>query len=210
MTSLDLWNERSYMKAMSAGRPLEFDPEKATDAAVELFWRKGYEATSLAELVDAMAISRSSLYQAFGSKKELFERCLLRYADSLSSRMKEALEASPSGRQFIEDTFDAVASTAQRPAGARGCLIANSASEIGQSDPVLAVPVADGLRRFTQLFTEAVRRGQAEGDVAANADPRAVGTYLVGAMNGLRTMIKAGADRRTARGMVELTMRALD
>ena len=195
---------------MSVGRPLEFDPDAAVDAAVQVFWRKGYEATSMADLLLAMEISKSSLYQAFGSKKKLFERSLTRYADSLTARMRKALDEASSGRRFIEDLFQSVAATAKTPDGARGCLVANSASELGQHDPVLAVPVADGLRRFTRLFTEAVRRAQAEGDVDPRADARAVGTYLVGSMNGLRTMIKAGADRRTAREMVALTLKALD
>lgn len=192
------------------GRPLEFDPDKAIDAAVEVFWCKGYEGTSMTDLLEAMNLSKSSLYQTFGSKQQLFERCLSRYVDRLSAEMAKDLEEAKSGRSFIEDTFGGVANTAQQPEGAKGCLIANSANEFGQREPVLAVPVADGLNRFARVFMDAVVKAQAEGSISADADPRALGNYLVGTMNGLRTMIKAGADRRSAKGMVTLILKALN
>lgn len=192
------------------GRPLEFDPDKAIDAAVEVFWRKGYEATSMSDLLEAMSLSKSSLYQTFGSKQQLFERCLSRYTDRLSAEMAQELEEAKSGRSFIENTFAEVADTAQQPEGAKGCLIANSASEFGQREPALASPVRDGLNRFAKIFTDAIVKAQADGSISADADPRALGTYLIGTMNGLRTMIKAGADRRSAKGMVTLILKALN
>jgi TetR/AcrR family transcriptional repressor of nem operon len=195
---------------MRAGRPLEFDPDQALDAAVEVFWERGYEATAVSDLLEAMALSKSSLYQAFGGKPQLFERCLARYAERLSARMTAALGESPSGRRFIEETFAAVVATARAPAGARGCLVANSASELGQRDPALARPVAEGLASFTRVFLAAVTRAQRAGEIPAHVDPRALAGYLVASMNGLRTMIKAGADRRAAAAMVKLMMKALD
>lgn len=195
---------------MNLGRPLEFNPEEALDAAVDVFWCKGYEATSMTDLLDAMDLSKSSLYQTFGSKRQLFERSLARYADWLSAKMTKELAEAKSGRSFIEDTFEAVANTAQQPEGAKGCLIANSANEFGQREPALAIPVSDGLQRFTRVFMDAVIKAQAEGGVSASADPHALANYLLGTMNGLRTMIKAGADKRSAKGMVTLILKALD
>ena len=195
---------------MSPGRPLEFDPDQALDAAVEVFWTRGYEATSVSHLLDAMSLSKSSLYQAFGSKQALFERCLVRYADGLTGRMRTALEEGPSGRRFIEETFLAVARTAGAPAGAKGCLVANSASELGQRDPALAAPIAKGLDRFAGIFREAVERAQRAGEIPTGADPRALARYLVACMNGLRTLVKTGADRRTAKETARLMLRALD
>jgi TetR/AcrR family transcriptional repressor of nem operon len=74
----------------------------------------------------------------------------------------------------------------------------------------LTAPVTDGLNRFARVFMDAVVRAQAEGSISADADPRALGNYLVGTMNGLRMMIKAGADRRSAKGMVTLILKALN
>jgi TetR/AcrR family transcriptional repressor of nem operon len=192
------------------GRPLEFDPDQALDAAVEVFWCKGYEATSMTDLLEAMNLSKSSLYQTFGSKQQLFRRCLSRYVDRLSAKMAQDLEDANSGRGFIESTFVSIANTAQQPEGAKGCLVGNSANEFGQREPTLTAPVTDGLNRFAKVFVEAVVRAQAEGSISTDADPRALGNYLVGTMNGLRMMIKAGADRRSAKGMVTLILKALN
>lgn len=207
---VDFWTVRSYTVPVTSGRPLEFDPDQALGAAVEVFWTKGYEATSISDLLEAMALSKSSLYQAFGNKQRLFERCLARYADDLSAAMRARLDTTGSGRRFIEETFGAVARTAEQAAGSRGCLVANSASELGQRDPALAAPVADGLARFSTLFRVAVERAQAAGEIPSKSDPRTVATYLVACMNGLRTTIKAGASRRAAREVATLMLRALD
>ena len=164
----------------------------------------------MVDLLEAMGLSKSSLYQTFGSKQQLFERCLSHYTDWLSAKMADELEAAGSGRKFIENTFDQVASTAQQPEGNMGCLIANSASELGQREPALALPVKEGILHFTRIFKVAVIQGQAEGTISTDADPLALADYLMGSMNGLRIMIKAGADRRTAKGMVKLILKALD
>jgi TetR/AcrR family transcriptional repressor of nem operon len=195
---------------MNRGRPLEFDPEEVLDAAIEVFWRNGYEATSMMDLLEAMSLSKSSLYQTFGGKRELFERCLDRYADWLSAKMARELDEAESGRSFIQNTFEAVANTAQQPEGAKGCLIANSANEFGQREPALAVPVANGLQRLSKVFMDAVIRAQSEGVISKDADPRVLANYLLGTMSGLRTMIKAGSDQHSAKGMVSLILNALE
>jgi TetR/AcrR family transcriptional repressor of nem operon len=198
------------MATMNLGRPLEFDPDTAVDAAVEVFWLKGYEAATMTDLLEAMELSKSSLYQTFGSKRKLFERCLTRYVEWLSAKMVKELSEAESGRGFIENTFNEVASSARESEGTKGCLIANSANEFGQREPEFSVPVAEGLQRFTQVFMDAIIRAQSEGDISNDADPHALANYLMGTMNGLRTMIKAGTDKRSAKGMVTLILKALD
>lgn len=195
---------------MAVGRPLNFDPDTALDQALGVFWRQGYEGTSLADLLEATSLSKSSVYQAFGSKQALFARCLERYSSNLLERLEADLATARSGRAFIEQLFTSVARTARTPAGEKGCLIGNSAHEFGQSEPNLSGRVSASLDRLTVVFGRAVRRGQAEGDISAQADAQALAAYLVGAMNGLRTMIKAGLGRRGAAAMVALILKALD
>lgn len=197
------------IRSMKLGRPLEFDPDKALDAAMEVFWCKGYEATSLTDLLEAMELSKSSLYQTFGGKQALFKQCLARYQEQFASELAKKLGKAPSGLQFINGLFQWVASTAQEPEGAKGCLVGNSANEFGQRDPVFAKPVAQGLQRLGDIFKAAVRRAQKEGDVAADADLHALASYLVSAMTGLRTLIKSGLDKRGARSMVPLILKAV-
>jgi TetR/AcrR family transcriptional regulator, transcriptional repressor for nem operon len=198
------------MPLMAPGRPLNFDPDTALDQALGVFWRQGYEGTSMADLLEATSLSKSSLYQAFGSKQALFERCLERYSSNLLDKMEADLSTARSARAFIEQVFASVAHTARTPAGAKGCLIGNSANEFGQREPDLSGPVSANLDRLTAVLARAVGRAQREGEISEHVDARALATYLVGAMNGLRTMIKAGMDRRSAAAMVVLILKALD
>lgn len=197
------------IEPMKIGRPMEFDPEHALDAAMDVFWCKGYEAASLTELLKAMSLSKSSLYQTFGGKQALFQKCLARYQDRFARELTVQLEHAPSGLQFIRGVFEWVASTAQEPAGAKGCLVANSATEFGQRDPVFAKPIAQGLKRLEAIFKAAVKRAQQEGDVAAGTDRNALAGYLLSAITGLRTLIKSGLDKRSAGAMVPLIMKAV-
>ena len=198
------------MNSMTLGRPMEFDPDKALDAAMDVFWSKGYEATSMSDLLKAMALSKSSLYQAFGGKRQLFTQCLARYQERFMSELGKQLEKADSGRQFIEEVFQSVADTAQQPAGAKGCLVANSASEFGQREIGFAKPVAQGLRGLGAVFTAALKRAQSEGEVASRTDLNALSSYLVSSMTGLRTLIKSGLDKHAARSMVPLILKAVE
>jgi len=180
---------------MVGGRPLEFDPDAALDAALQRFWSHGYEATSLNDLLESMDIARSSFYQAFGSKHEVFLRAVERYRENLVAELRASLSSSPTGMAFIEQTLRSVAVESARAQGRRGCLVFNSAAEFGQHDPDVAGHVAASIDAFTGVFADAIRRAQSEGDIAQDRDPVLLGRYAVCAMSGLRTLSKSGARR---------------
>ncbi|MDT8452145.1 MAG: TetR/AcrR family transcriptional regulator [Gammaproteobacteria bacterium] len=160
---------------------------------MQLFWRKGYESTSLNDLLRETGLSKSSLYQTFGSKHLLFEQSIDRYRQCLVKDLKAMLNNARSGRQFIEDMFYSVADEVKGKNARRGCLVMNTASEFAQSDLVIAGLVKQGTRGFYDVFETAVRRTQSEGEIPANEDTRALAIYLVTAMSGLKTQVKAGA-----------------
>ena len=193
----------------TVGRPLEFNPEKALEAAMEVFWRKGYEAASMTNLLSAMDLSKSSLYQTFGSKQQLFERCLGRYANWLYKNQAKQLEESTSGYGFIENFLNSIANTAQSPEGKKGCLMVNSTIEFGQKDPIIAAAIADNLQLFSKLYMDAVKRAQKEGDISPDADPQVITNYLHVSISGLRTMVKAGADRKSVKATIALILKAI-
>lgn len=194
---------------MPAGRPLEFDPDTALEAATQLFWRQGYEATSLQDLLDEMQLSKSSFYQAFGSKHALFGRCIDHYRDSLARGMQQQLEAAPRAWDFIAGMLTSVARETRGGDARRGCLVMNTASEFGQSDPEVAARVKAGTARFRKVFLQAVKRAQAEGDIPADRDPALLADYLVTNMSGLRTLTKAGASAAAIRRIAGVTLSAL-
>lgn len=193
----------------SPGRPLEFDPDAALDAAMQVFWRNGYENTSMQDLLDAMRISKSSLYQAFGGKQALFERCMTRYGDEMIGALRAALHSSPSGLAFIRQFLESVLDEARGVCEARGCLVLNTANEFARRNPRIAEAVSQGLERFHGVLLAAVERAQQEGEILPGRNAAMLASYLVSSMSGLRTMSKAGAGEDTLRGIIELTLEVL-
>lgn len=193
----------------SPGRPLEFDPDAALDAAMQVFWRNGYENTSMQDLLEAMQISKSSLYQAFSGKQALFERCMARYGDYMIGTLREALQASPSGLGFVRQFLESVLDEARGVCEARGCLVLNTANEFARRDPRIAEAVSQGLNRFHEVLLAAVERAQQEGDIPPERNAEMLASYLVSSMSGLKTMSKAGAGEGTLKGIIELTLKAL-
>ncbi|MDP1904798.1 MAG: TetR/AcrR family transcriptional regulator [Pseudomonadota bacterium] len=196
--------------AANIGRPLEFDPDTALEGAMNLFWAQGYEHTSMQDLLTAMNLSKSSLYQAFGGKQQLFRQCVGRYADQFAGRLREGLTAAPTGHRFIEAFLNSVLEDVNGTNEPRGCLVMNTASEFAQSEPEIAQDVAQSIERFRAVLQAAVERAQREGDIAPEQDAQTLANYLVSSMSGLKTQAKAGADAATLKGIIAVVLKALD
>lgn len=194
---------------MHAGRPLEFDPDTALEAAMAVFWQHGFEATSLADLLHAMDLSKSSFYNGFGSKHRLFEACLERFRARQVARMREGLSCAPSPLRFIRDMLLTNAAEARREGPRRGCLIMNTATEFAGRDPAVAALVDSAARDFAALFRSAVEQAQTRGEIPHTADPAVLSRYLLTTMAGLRTMLKAGLSADEIENVVEVAMQAL-
>lgn len=193
----------------SVGRPLEFDPDAALDAAMQVFWSNGYEHTSVHTLLNAMDISKSSLYQAFGGKQDLYRRCMTHYADQFVAHLQTSLDSAPSGRQFIVDFLNSVLAEADGSTAPRGCLVMNSASEFAQKNPEIARDITHSLDRFHSALQAAVQRAQREGDIAPDQDAASLANFLVSSMGGLKIQAKAGASPETLKGIIGITLKAL-
>ena len=194
---------------MSIGRPLEYDPAKALDVAMETFWRCGYEGTSLNDLLIATGLSKSSFYHAFNSKHQIFQRALTRYSDVLTERLRDKLLASNSGWDFIESVMMTAVSEARESDCPRGCMIVNVATEFSNRDARIGKLVTDGVKRITQIFSAAVKRAQKEGSIPAEKDPNLLGRYLLSSLSGLRTLVKAGNSHTSIAGVVTVIMASL-
>lgn len=195
---------------MSIGRPIEFDPDAALDAALEVFWRCGYEATSMQDLLGAMGLSKSSFYQTFGSKQALFERSIERYSDRLTAELAAGLARSKSAKRFIAATLQAIAEEARDAGKPRGCFVMNTAAEFGQSDRDVARRVRKGVDGFRGVFLAAIRKGIDEGEIRVAHRPEALADYIVSSISGLRTMVKAGADAKKVKRVVDVVMGVLE
>ncbi len=207
---IDYWNDQSYITDMSIGRPLEFDPSEALQDAMRVFRSRGYEASSLQDLLKATGLSKSSLYQTFGSKQALFDDCLEFYCNDVISKMREKLENSASGREFIESVFNDIASGSGKEEAKMGCLLMNSVSEFGQRDQDIARAMNRQIKRIEQVFADAIARDQAVNSINNRADAKSLATYFVTNMSGLRTMAKAGLSAKRTKETIKNIMRILD
>lgn len=195
---------------MVIGRPREFDTEQALDAAMHLFWRQGYEATSMQNLLDTMHLSKSSLYQTFGSKHDLFQECIQHYRSMMTTDLRQALEKAPSGRGFIEHFYMSLVDKMKDPVNRIGCLVMNSASELAQRDDDIARLIKQGTEGFIKVFCDAVTRAQQEGDISPHKDPQALAHYLMSNLSGLNSMAKAGMSQTVLKDIVKQIMQSLD
>ena len=194
---------------MNIGRPVEFDRAVALHNAQILFWRKGYGNTSLSDLLNVMGLSKSSFYQAFNSKSELFEQSIQLYLNERTSLMRASLKTSPSAFEFISGMLCSVIKNENIQEYRIGCLVMNTASEFAQSDDVIAKAVKKSIAAFTAVFKEAVVLGQQQGDIQADKDADALADYIMTNMGGLNIMFKAGAEPETIKRIAKVMLSAL-
>ena len=192
-------------------RPREFNVDQALDQAMQVFWSMGYESASLRDLTAAMGISKSSLYDTFGSKHELFLSAIDRYNTTISSCSLDAMiQQSPSPKTGIRIAFEAVIDRMVEEGEVRGCFVSNCAVEVACHDSAAANRIAEGLSNMEEGFYRAIERGQTLGEIPATREPRALARYLTSTLNGLLVMAKAKPDRETLQDVVGVALTVLD
>ena len=177
------------------------------NAALQTFRRKGYEATTLPDLLEATGLARQSLYNAFGGKREIFLASLRRYADAEYGRMAETLQSRPL-RAAIAAIFANVLRGADRECG---CFLVNAASELLPRDPEVGRIVASAMARQQSALAEALRRGVRKGEI--RLPPRRIeqtARFLMGVLQGLVVMTKAMPDSPAARDAATVALRAIE
>ena len=190
-------------------RPREFDENEVLDKAMDLFWQKGYEATSIQELLNAMGISRGSLYDAFGDKHALFLAVLERYQQRSHARFLQTLSQPGSVKAAITELFNYVVAEAVADAKRRGCLLTNSTVELSPHDTAVADVINWNCRWVQDALYEALRRGQTQGEIAPDADIEALAQFLFNSLQGLRVVSKTNTDRQALENIVKITVSVL-
>ncbi|MYL23802.1 TetR/AcrR family transcriptional regulator [Vreelandella massiliensis] len=194
---------------MAAGRPLQHQPDVALTAAMDTFWRLGYHHASLRDLLKAMGISRSSLYQLYGNKEALFLAVLGRYRKQLLDNLAAAFDQAPSAWAFIESLLTQAALDAQSEQAALGCLIFNSATELGGETSLPAQTARECVDDISGFFAEVIARAQREGSISADYDPASTAQFLTLSMSGLRLLLKSGATTAQAQQTVKHILQGL-
>lgn len=187
-------------------RQKEFDRTEALDAALGCFWRGGYEATSVQDLVDTTGLNRSSLYDTFGDKRALYLETLRRYQEAQTAAAVAALDAPGSPKAAIRSLVLRIAAECDGP----GCFMVNSALERAAHDADVARIVGENYAVIEAAWAEAIRRAQAAGEVPAGRDASALARFFVATVFGLRVTARSSPDPAAARQSAEIALSLLD
>jgi TetR/AcrR family transcriptional repressor of nem operon len=189
-------------------RSKAFDPDTALRKAMQLFWRQGYEATSIDQLVEAMGINRASLYATFGDKRALFLKSLERYIETVLDPRLAALESASSPLGGLDAMLGELAAFSAGDPQRRGCLAVNAACELGARDPEVAARLRAQGTKIEAALARLLARAIDEGEVASGHEPSALAACIATLVDGLRVRSKLGADRASLDG-IAATARAL-
>src|ERR1700726_3852467 len=185
----------------------QFDRDDVLDRAMAAFWARGYEATSIDDLVEATGIGRGSLYGTFGDKRQLFLAALDHYWNTVGMEMFAEL-SDPDARHAIERMFDALIRRASNPKFPRGCLFTNTSLECPNCGDEIARKIAENMGQQETAIYQVLRKAQADGTLSQTQDARALARFFLGVAWGINAVNKSVADPGVFRDMVRVAMTA--
>jgi AcrR family transcriptional regulator len=194
-------------------RPRTFDEDHAVDAAMRTFWANGYEATTTEDLCAATGLGRSSIYNTFTSKHELFRRALLHYVETMTTSQLGVLEdeeRAPAER--LRALFSAVIDgemATRRDGRSIGCLTVNTTVELAGRDPEAAEILDRDMERRAAALRIVIAAGQRAGEIRSGRDPVALARYLNAVIGGMRVAGQGGADRAVLQSIADTALDAL-
>jgi AcrR family transcriptional regulator len=193
---------------MGMGRPRSFDKDAALDRAMEVFWRKGYEGTSLAELTKAMEINPPSLYAAFGNKEGLLKAALDRYSEQRNEFLRSVLD-EPTARKVAERLLHGIADFHTDPKNPPGCLFMQGGLACGEGAEMIPQELAARRACMEEAIRERFKRAKREGDLPRDINPAALARYFSTIVQGMAVQAAAGATREQLRQTADLALAAI-
>jgi AcrR family transcriptional regulator len=188
------------------GRPRGFDTTAALDAAMRVFWEKGYEGATLADLTDAMRINRSSMWAAFGNKEELFKKAFGRYIDTYQVYVREALE-KPTIREVIESLLRNTVEFMSTPGNPKGCLSVHGALAVGDEADAIKQWLIQGRKHGLSLARKRFEQAKKSGDLGADVDPAVLTRYVMTLIQGLGVQHASGSTKAELTRVVDTALR---
>ncbi|PRX47057.1 TetR family transcriptional regulator [Prauserella shujinwangii] len=192
----------------STGRPRGFDEETILDRAVEVFWRHGYEGTSMSHLTDAMGINRPSLYATFGSKKQLFQRAFDRYLETKVAYLGDAFE-QPTAYAVIESFLRSNVDALTAGDHPRGCLSIQGGLACSPENAGISELLAAGRATTEDALAERLSRAVQDGDLPNEVDTRALARFVMVLSEGFAVHAAAGAERDDLQASVDVALRSV-
>ncbi len=191
---------------MNAGRPREFDIDQALERALGVFWQRGYEGTSMADLTEALGITRASLYAAFGNKETLFQRVMDRY-EARAGGYRKAAETAPTALEAVRLLLNGPVELHGNRHNPPGCLGVQGALACGVESEAVRHDLAARRDRGEIAIRNRLRRAAKEGDLATDEDPADLARYLSALIYGMAVLSAGGATRKQLQGVADVALR---
>jgi AcrR family transcriptional regulator len=190
------------------GRPRSFDRDVVLERAMQLFWQRGYETTSMSELLKATGLTASSLYGVFGDKETLFLEAVKRYWNGPAQRISEILAQEPTAERAVRRVLERAASNGADPSRPSGCMVALATTNRSPASDHVHEVLAGYRARTEERIRERIERGIVEGDVPISTDAAALARYIQTVMHGLSIYARDAATEDQLRETVDIAMRA--
>ena len=191
-------------------RTKDFDETEVLAKAIKLFWQKGYNGTSMQDLVDTLGISRSSLYDTFGDKHQLYLAALQSYKQAEAAKRDQILNGSTAAKVAIRQLMDLTIVEMIRDKQHKGCFLINSAVETAPHDKDANAILCQNEQQLENAFYEVIQRGQSNGEISGKQDPRALARFLINTIVGIRVTGKSATDKAIFEDIINITMSVLD
>jgi len=188
------------------GRPSNFDHEEALEKALHVFWARGYEGASMAELTDALGINKPSIYAAFGNKEELFRKALARYTSGPAAFVREAMK-EPTVRQVVEKFLLLAVDFFSDRSTPNGCMIVQAALTGGQGSSEIQQELIAYRKNFETSFRERFDLAKEQGDLPQHVNTKQLAKYIATIHQGMSVQATSGATREELSAIVEMALK---
>ncbi len=187
----------------------QFDVDDGLEKAMQVFWERGYDATSIQDLVKRTGINRGSLYATYGDKRALFLAALRRYDETIRRQTLADIEEQLAPREAIRRVFEVFAEPAMDGRPGRGCLLVNCALELAPHDKEVSELVANSQRQIEAFFARMIAAGQVQGEISADLDPTNAARGLLASLQGLIVFTRSRPEAALLTSVIEDALRRL-
>lgn len=191
-------------------RTKDFDESEVLNKAMNLFWLKGYNATSMQDLVDGLGISRSSLYDTYGDKHSLFIKALETYQSTNSVKICNIINNAKSGRQAIEHMLAFIAGNLLSDQSHKGCFLVNAEVEVAPHDEQVSRMVCQNDQQIEEIFYDIIKKGQQSGEISNKQDARALARFTFNTVKGMRVTAKSTQDKTVFDDIIRMALLVLE
>ena len=191
-------------------RTKDFDENEVLTKAIQLFWHKGYNGTSMQDLVEALGISRSSLYDTYTDKHTLFIKALESYQNAGNAKIQEIIDQNDSAKDTIEKLLKLTTNELVGDKQQKGCFMVNAEVEVAPHDTEVRDIVCKTEQRVEESFYIAIKKGQEKGEIISKQDARALARFLYNAVKGIQVLAKSSTDKAFFDDIINTTLSVLD